>query len=299
MSSQVSSSIFDPKVLSRLSGLYLVAKTVVEGFITGLHRSMHRGFSVEFAGHREYVAGDDLRYFDWKVFGRTDRSYIKVFREETNVKTHILLDISQSMDYSSHQVSKKQYAVWLAASLSYLLISQKDAVGLILFDTEIRKMVKPGSTSTHLRQILTALENLPEGKKTSLASVLHLIAPNIKRRSLIILISDLFDEPEAVIRGLAHFRHHHHEIIVFHILDQAEVEFPFSGQFQFLDMETGEKIDVDSLSLQAGYRQAITDFLLRYQRQCSATNISYARTVTQNPFDHFLYHYLSVRAKIA
>ncbi|HOJ39294.1 MAG TPA: DUF58 domain-containing protein, partial [bacterium] len=138
-SGQQSSRLLDPKVLSKLSGLYLVAKTVVEGFISGLHRSLYRGFSVEFAGHREYVAGDDLRYLDWKVFGRTDRTYIRVFREETNVKTHLLLDISRSMEYSSGPVSKKQYAIWLAACLSYLMISQKDAVGLVVFDTDNRR----------------------------------------------------------------------------------------------------------------------------------------------------------------
>ncbi|HPP12325.1 MAG TPA: DUF58 domain-containing protein, partial [bacterium] len=280
-SGQQSSRLLDPKVLSKLSGLYLVAKTVVEGFISGLHRSLYRGFSVEFAGHREYVAGDDLRYLDWKVFGRTDRTYIRVFREETNVKTHLLLDISRSMEYSSGPVSKKQYAIWLAACLSYLMISQKDAVGLVVFDTDIRRLVKPASTTSHLHHLLSNLEHLPGGTTTSLSSVLHLIASNIKRRSLIILISDLLDEPEEVIRGLVHFRHHHHEIIVFHILDPAELEFSFTGQFQFLDMETGERLDGDGLALRAGYQKAMANFLHRYQKQCAANNISYARAITR------------------
>ncbi|MCM8769605.1 MAG: DUF58 domain-containing protein [Candidatus Omnitrophica bacterium] len=291
------SGLLDPRVMGKFSGLYLVAKTVVEGFISGLHKSLYRGFSIEFAGHREYTAGDDLRYLDWKVFGRTDRTYVRVFREETNVKTHILLDISRSMEYTSGSITKKQYGIWLAACLSYLMISQKDAVGLILLDSDIRRQIKPGSTTVHLHHLLSQLENLPLGKTTSLAAVLHRIALNIKRRSLIILISDLFDEPDKVINGLVHFRHHHHEVIVFQILDAAELDFSFSGHFQFVDMESGEKMDGDSLALSAGYRQAVQSFLRHYQRQCSANNISYARAVTETPFDYFLYQYLNLRAR--
>ncbi|HDN97886.1 MAG TPA: DUF58 domain-containing protein, partial [bacterium] len=209
--------LLDPKFLAKISNLYLVARTVVEGFISGLHRSLYKGFSVEFFEHREYSAGDDLRYLDWKVFARTDRLYLKTFREETNVKGYILLDTSASMGYRSKEISKLEYGIFLSASLSYLMISQKDAVGLITFDKDIKSFIKPMSTTFHLHTLIENLKNLKPGRETSLSDVLNKIATAIKRRSLIILISDLFDEPESVMKGLSHFKSKHHEIIVFHI----------------------------------------------------------------------------------
>ncbi len=292
-----STTSIDPKVLAKFSSLYLVAKTVVEGFITGLHKSYYKGFSVEFAEHREYTAGDDLRYLDWKVFARTDRMYIKVFREETNVKSYILLDASASMRYTSHSVSKLEYGAMLASALSYLMISQKDAVGLATFDTALRTLVKPASTSAQLHFLADRLEHTQPGGRTSLGPVLASVAPHIKRRSLIILISDLLDDPEAVMKGLARFKHHRHELIVFHLFDPAEVSFPFTGQHEFVDPETGEKIAADALTVKAGYKKAVDEFCGSFRKHCVSNDISYAHTTTDTPFDYFLYQYLTMRAK--
>ncbi len=289
--------LLDPKVLVKLSNLYLVARTVVEGFISGLHRSLYKGFSVEFFEHREYSPGDDLRYLDWKVFARTDRLYLKTFREETNVKGYILLDTSASMGYRSEEISKLEYGIFLAASLSYLMISQKDAVGLITFDKDINSFVKPMSTTLHLHNLIENLKNLKPGRETSLSDVLNKIAPTIKRRSLIILISDLFDDPQSVMKGLSHFKYKHHEIIVFHILDPSEIIFPFSGQYEFVDMETGERIVADADYIRGTYRNLLNEFLNFYKVNCSQKNISYALGRTDTPFDYFLYQYLSRRAK--
>ncbi|RKY30757.1 MAG: DUF58 domain-containing protein [Candidatus Omnitrophota bacterium] len=289
--------LLDPKFLAKISNLYLVARTVVEGFISGLHRSLYKGFSVEFFEHREYSAGDDLRYLDWKVFARTDRLYLKTFREETNVKGYILLDTSASMGYRSKEISKLEYGIFLSASLSYLMISQKDAVGLITFDKDIKSFIKPMSTTFHLHTLIENLKNLKPGRETSLSDVLNKIATAIKRRSLIILISDLFDEPESVMKGLSHFKSKHHEIIVFHILDPYEISFPFSGNYEFVDMETNEKVAVDADYIRDTYRNLFDDFLDFYRVNCSKKNISYALGKTDTPFDYFLYQYLSRRAK--
>ena len=289
--------LLDPKVLTKLSNLYLVAKTVVEGFISGLHKSLHKGFSVEFSEHREYVPGDDLRYLDWKVFGRTDRLYIKVYREETNLQSYILLDTSNSMNYKSNSLSKLEYGVFLAASLGYLMVSQKDAVGLTTFDSEIKNFIKPAATTSHLHYFIENLKNVKPGKKTSLGDVLNKIAPYIKRRSLIILISDLFDDPEKVIKGLAHFRHKHHEVIVFQILDPAEIQFPFNGDYEFVDMETGERVKTDTSYIKNTYKNVFQEFLSQYRKSCSENNISYVKAVTETPFDYFLYRYLTRRVK--
>ncbi|HNQ35519.1 MAG TPA: DUF58 domain-containing protein, partial [bacterium] len=214
--------LLDPAVLARLSNLYLVARTVVEGSLTGLHRSLHKGSSVEFAEHREYAPGDDPRYLDWRVFGRTDRLYVKTFREETNLKSLILLDASGSMAYRGRGLSKLEYAVYLAAGLSYLMVNQKDAVGLMVFDSAVRRMVKPASTSRHLHHLLEQLQVTAAAETTNLGEVLHTIAARARRRSLIILISDLLDDPERVLKGLVHFRHKYHEVLVFQVLDPVE-----------------------------------------------------------------------------
>jgi len=291
--------ILDPKTLAKLGNLSLVAKTIVEGFISGLHRSIHKGASVEFAEHRQYVHGDDPKYLDWKVYGRTDRLYVREFREETNLKSYILLDASNSMNYSSRtdSITKFTYAQYLAGCLSYLMTKQKDATGLVVFDSDIKNFVKPASTRTHFHYLVNNIENLTPGNDTNIGDVLHKIANHIKRRSLIILMSDLFDDQESVIKGLAHFRHKHHEVIVFHIIDRAEMDFPFEGFKDFIDMETNEKIPVDTASIRATYQRVFNQFTTFYQRACSERGISYAKTVTQTPFDYFLYQFLELRSR--
>lgn len=291
--------LLDPKVLIRFSNLYLVAKTVVEGFIAGLHKSPHRGFSVDFSEHREYTPGEDTRYIDWKVFGRTDRFYVKVFKEETNLKCYIILDVSASMNYKSGTVTKLEYGIQFAAILSYLMIKQKDAVGLVTFDSDIKTFINPRSTNQHLHYIIKTLENIvPGNRKTSLGTVLNNLAKNIKKRSLIILISDMFDEPAPTIRGILHFRHKHHDIVVFHILDPAELNLPFIGDCEFRDIETGERIVANILDIRSTYRKAVQEFINNIRKNCIENNVDYVRTTTDNPFDYFLYNYLEKRHSI-
>jgi len=288
-------NIFDPGTLIKFSNLPLIAKTVVEGFISGLHRSPHRGFSIEFSEHREYTPGEDLRYLDWKVFGRTDRFYIKVFKEETNLKAYILLDVSSSMNYASKSVTKLQYAIMLASILSYLMIKQKDAVGLVTFDTEIKDFIKPVSTVSHLQNIFGILEKIEPGKETSVGTVLDKIARNIKKRSLIILLSDLMDEQGSIVKGLSHFRYRHHEVIVLHLLDPAEIKLPFAGDCEFRDMESGEKVLANIDYIRETYHELMKEFLGSMRKSCAEKRIEYALAATDVGFDQFLYNYLKSR----
>lgn len=294
-----SSKILDPKILIRFGNLSLIARTIVEGFISGLHRSIHKGVSVEFAEHRQYVAGDDPKYLDWKVYGRTDRLYIREFREETNLKSYILLDASNSMNYtlSKETLTKFVYAKCLAGCLGYLMMKQNDSTGLVAFDSDIKIFIKPGSSRNHFHFLIENLENLEAGKDTNIGITLNKIANIIKRRSLIILISDLFDDQDAIIRGLAHFRHRHHEIIVFHVIDRAEIEFPFEGFRDFVDMETNETIPVDCQAIQKEYKNVFNRFVSFYQKACSERDISYVKAITQTPFDYFLYTFLQLRSQ--
>jgi len=294
-----SSKILDPKVIAKFGNLSIVAKTIVEGFISGLHRSIHKGASVEFAEHRQYVVGDDPRYLDWKVYGRTDRLYVREFREETNLKAYIILDASNSMNYSwkPDTFTKFEYAQCLAGCLSYIMMKQNDATGLIVFDSDIKRFIKPSSTRAHFHFLIENIENLIPGNDTNIGDVLHKMANHIKRRSLIILISDLFDDQDSVIRGLAHFKHKHHEVIVFHILDRAEIDFPFEKFNDFIDMETNERIPVDAPSVRSEYRNIFNQFLSFYQKACSERNISYARAITETSFDYFLYKFLELRSR--
>ncbi len=292
------SEFLDSRMFSRFSNLYLMAKSMVEGFISGLHKSIHKGYSVEFFEHRKYVPGDDLRYIDWKVFARTDRLYIKTFREETNLKSYILLDTSNSMSFSTSTLSKLQYGVYLAASLSYLMISQKDAVGLVLFDSGIRTLIKPASTKNHLYKIMETLQTITPGEKTSISKILNEMALYEKKRGLIILISDLLDSPENVMKYLSLFKHKHHDVIVFHVLDPEEISLSMEGSYQFIDMETGEKLNADALSLRKAYRQTMEEHISFYKKECAKKNISYTLAKTLTPFDKFLWTYLETRAKI-
>lgn len=287
----------DFHLFSRFSNLYLVAKNVVEGFISGLHKSPHKGSSIEFFEHRKYVPGDDIRYLDWKVFARTDRFYIKTFREETNLKSYVLLDISNSMNFTTTGLTKLQYGVYLAASLSYLMINQKDAVGLVLFDSGIKTFIKPASTRVHLYNIMEILKTIKSGEETSISKILKEIALSEKKRGLIILISDLLDEPEDVIKHLSLFKHKHHDVIVFHILDPEEISLSMEGNYQFIDMETGEKLDADAVSLRKAYRQAIEGYVSFYKKECAKKNISYTLANTLTNFDRFLWTYLEMRTK--
>ena len=287
-----------PEVVSRLKNMNLRARLVVEGFITGLHRSPYHGFSVEFSEYRQYMPGDEIRHIDWKVYGKTNRFYIKQFEEETNLKSYLLVDASGSMGYSSHGITKLEYASYLAAALSYLMIEQRDAVGLVTFDEKITKYLPPRSVKSYLPQILTELEKINCNKITDIANTFHEMAERINRRGLIVILSDLYDEPENVISGLKHFRHKKHEVIVFHILDPIEISFNFKRNALFKDMETGEKLTTQPWHIKAEYQKQVRQFIQNYKRQCRLNRIDYVSLNTLLDFDYALMEYLIKRRRI-
>jgi len=287
-----------PEVVSRLSNLNLVARLVVEGFITGLHKSPYHGFSVEFAEHRQYMPGDDIRHVDWKVYAKTHRYYVKEFEEETNLKSFLLLDASASMGYTSHNITKLQYATYLAAALSYLMLKQRDSVGLLTFDDKIRRYLPPRSVTTYLTLILQELQKTKTSSKTNIAGTFHQLAERIARRGLIIVFSDLFDDPQRVISGLKHFRHKKHEVIVFHILDPYERHFNFRQDATFRDLETGEKLSTQPWHIRGEYRALMNSFIENYKRQCRENRIDYVLMDTSENFDRALLQYLVKRKRI-
>jgi uncharacterized protein (DUF58 family) len=290
---------FRPEQVQQLASMQLVARTVVEGFVSGLHRSPHHGFSTEFSDHREYVPGDELRHLDWLALARTDRYYVKRYEQETNLRCYILLDCSGSMAYASGQMSKFEYGCYLAATLAYLMVRQQDSVGLVLFDQTIRRNLPPRSTPTHLNNLLTELERTSTGKLTNVSRTIHDIAGSIHRRALIILISDMYDDPAEVRRALQHFRHKKHEVIVFHVLDPFELDFPFTRLVSFEDMEDGEQIQIDPKQVRDAYLKEIGGFLETYRRTCSESQIEYVVADTRTPFEKMLVRYLSRRKQFA
>lgn len=287
-----------PQVVSKLANMELRARLVVEGFITGLHKSPYHGFSVEFAEHRQYMPGDEIKHIDWKIYGKTDRYYIKQYEEETNLKSYIVLDASRSMDYaSSGNIKKFEYASYLAAALSYMMIKQQDAVGLSVFDEEVTSYLPPHATKGYLRQILVELQKVQASKKTGAGKSLHNVADRIKRRGLVIIISDLFDNPDEVIAALKHFRHKKNEVLVMHILDPLERSFAFGNDAMFKDMETGEQLMTQPWQIQKAYQREMQAFLERYKRECRENYVDYVLMDTATPFDVALTEYLSKRER--
>lgn len=276
----------------------LRARLVVEGFITGQHRSPYHGFSVEFSQHRPYMPGDPLKNIDWRVFGRTDKYYVKQYEEETNLKAYILLDCSASMSYASGEVSKLQYGSYLSAALTYLLLKQRDAVGLLTFDRKINTYIPPRSIQEYLNRILTELDNLEPGGETEIGTTLHLMADRIKRRGLIILISDLFDDEETILGGLKHFRHSGHEVLIFHILDPMEKSFAFKGNLRMKDLETQEKIPLSPEHLKQDYRKQFQKWMTGIENGCRDNKIDYSLFDTSTTFDLALSLFLSKRSKM-
>jgi len=287
---------FEPQRAAKLKNINILARQAVEGFITGLHRSPHRGFSVEFSEHREYAPGDDLRHLDWVAWGRSDRYYIKQYEQETNLRAYVLLDISRSMDYTMGQgPTKFAYGCFLAACLSYLMCRQQDMVGMIAFDEEMRFHLSPGSTPAHLDRIFTRLEQIRPGRGTAMAPTFHELADTIKKRGLIVVISDLYDDQAEIVRALQHFVYKKHQIIVFHVMDQAELDFPFTKMHTFVDMETDERLQIDPRYLREPYLDEINAFTEGYRRECSQRNIEYVLTATSQPYDTMLLEYLARR----
>ncbi len=294
-----------PDAVSKLASMELRARLVVEGFITGLHKSPYHGFSVEFAEHRQYMPGDEIRRIDWRVYGKTDRFYVKQFEEETNLKSYIVLDTSASMNFASEikgskekRITKLEYASFIAASLSYLMVQQRDAVGLTCYDSAIHTTVPPHATKQHLRRVLIELERLKPGTTTNSASALHQLAERISRRGLVIILSDLFDDPVKVIAALKHFRHNHHEVLVMHVLDPMERSFAFGTDAVFKDVETGELLTTQPYHIQKAYQEAMKEFVEKYKRECRENSIDYLLLDTSVPFDTALLNYLNKRQRL-
>ena len=288
----------DPAGLARVGNMELVAKQVVEGFLTGRHRSPYHGFSVEYLDHRPYVPGDELRLLDWKIVARSDKYYVKLFEDETNLRAYILLDCSSSMDFTSGEQTKLSYGAYLAAALTYLLIRQNDAVGLLQFDTSVRSIITPKAHPSQFRRILESLDDIEAGGETDLGQVLHEAAERTKRRGLVILISDLIDNEEAIASGLGHFRHNNHEVIVFHTMDPAEIEFPYDRLTRFKDMEGAGRVVANPKSLRRRYLSRIQQFTDQVKRDCFERRISYELVNTEKPYDKFLAAYLDKRSRI-
>ena len=287
-----------PETVAMLDSMALRAKLVVEGYIIGQHQSPYHGFSVEFAEHRSYESGDEIRHIDWKLFGKTDRLYVKRYQEETNLSAHIILDTSRSMLYKSGNVSKLVYANLLVASLSYLMVGQQDAVGLVKFSNKINTFIPPKSKPSHLNLILKQLDDVKVEKDTKIESVLHKMAEKINKRGLVILISDLLDEPHDIINGIKHFRYKKQEVIVFHILDRKEFEFNFNTRTQFLDMETGEKIITEPWHIRSNYMDLIDNLKKYYKKECLEYSIDYLPIYTDENLDKSLTEYLNKRKKL-
>jgi len=312
----------NPSVVAKLSNIELKAKFVVQGFMAGLHKSPYHGFSVEFTEHRQYTQGDDLRYLDWKVLARTGRYYIKQYEEETNLKAYIILDISRSMSYVFEKgerkegkfnlfkkktgefkrrdglISKIEYSSYLAASLAYLMMIQRDAVSLITYDTKIRTFLPPRSTQSNLKRILKELSDIQPSGTTGTAESLNSIAEKIKRRGLIILISDLLDDRDKVINALKHFRYNKNEVILFQILDPSEKTFLDDGGLILVDMETGEEMFSQTDTIQAYYKDAMSKFIDMYKKECTRNNIDFELITTDTPFDIALLRYLNKRKRL-
>jgi uncharacterized protein (DUF58 family) len=290
--------VLDPQVISRLSRLDLVARLVVEGFITGLHRSPYHGFSVEFSEYRPYMPGDPLKTIDWKVLGRTDRHYVKLYEEETNLKAYLLVDASGSMKYASGGLTKSRYAVLLSAALTYLMLLQRDAVGLAVFDDAVRTYIPPRSAQQTLPVVLRELDRISCGGDTDIAAIFHAMAERIQRRGLVIVLSDLMDDPENVLRAVKHFRHKKHEVIVFHILDPGEMRLRAGRETVFVDLETGEELQTQPWRVQGSYEKSMAGWVKRIRLECRQHRIDYVPMDTSMPFADALFRYLVMRKRI-
>lgn len=292
---------FDPTELRKYAGLTLLARNVVEGFLTGVHRSPFKGFSVEFSEHRQYTPGDEIRHIDWRAYGKTDRYYIKEFEEETNLKAYLLVDASGSMAYKGKgkQPSKFQYAQYVAASLSYMMLHQLDAVGLITHDTRVRSIIPPKANPKHLLNLLRTLESTKPGGETGMAAIWNELASHyLKRRGMVIILSDFFDDLDELTKALRHLKHRNHEVILFHVLDPDELEFPFGRLTQFRNLERGDdKRMVDARRVRDEYLRNFDEFRTQLRRRAGNMHMDYHLLRTDQPVDRALGIYLSRRQR--
>ncbi len=297
MNTHAATRFIKPDVLSRISSLEVLARGVVEGFLGGLHKSPYKGSSVEFMSYRPYMPGDDPLRVDWKLFARSDRHYIKEFEAETNAAMHILVDVSQSMSYASGEISKMDYAMFLAASLSYLMIGQRDGVGLTFFDEDILERIPPKSSKSHLHTLLSRMESQDVGEKTAFGKPLHKLAEQLNKRAFVVLISDLLDDPKDLVDGLKHFRFKGHNVIVFHLQDPQEVDFDFKDLVEFEDLETGEKVLISAEEAKKHYTDNLNKFQNTLQKECGLLGVDYQPVRTDEPLDEALFTYLAARRK--
>ena len=288
----------NPAIIARLGTMELKARTVVEGFLSGLHRSPYKGFSVEFAEYRQYMPGDDLSTLDWKVYARTDRHYVKKFEEDTNVECHLLLDVSGSMAYrGSAPMSKMEYGSVLAASLAFLMHRQRDATGLMAFDDKIAFRLPASARPGHLNALLLGLERIRAGKRSDVGRPLHQLAEALLKRSLVVLISDMLDEPEPIIKGLQHLKFRGTDVIVFQLLDPNELTFPFKGSAKFKDLESDQEVVTEPASIRTSYLRELAGLTLKYDRALRGAGIDYVQLDTSQPLDFALLAYLDARSR--
>ena len=296
-STPLTSRFIDPRILAASSNLQLIARTVVEGFVAGLHRSPYHGFSLEFSEYREYTPGDDIRQVDWKIFGRSDRFYVKKFQGDTNTQIFLLLDTSRSMTFSSHEVPKIDYARYLTAALAYLAVRQGDAVGLLSFDSQIRRFTPPRTRHGHLLTLLHHLETIEPRSETQISEVLEELSRMIRKRSLVVIISDFYADTESLAKSLRFFHHRGNDVLLFHVLDPAELEMPMEGISTLKDMETGDQISFSAEHSRAAYLEEIGAHIRNLKRECRNVRIEYELMDSSKPLDQALYRYLSARAR--
>ena len=289
-------AVVDPRLLVQLEDLELIARTAVAGFLHGLHRSPYVGFSVEFASHREYLFGDDLRHLNWKLYGRNDKLYVKQYDAETNLDCHLVIDVSASMETASAGLSKRRYATMLAAAVAHLALRQRDAVGAILFADRVLTQVKPRARTAQLGEILTALVNCPGRAAASTPGVLHEVAELMPRRGLVVLISDLFYAPDQVFSGLDHLGFHGHDLLVFQILDPIEHHMPLEGQIRFHDLESGAELITHVDEVRSAYTAAVAAWFAELDEGTRTRGIDRVALTTDVPLDRALFDYLTKRA---
>lgn len=287
-----------PEVIHQVARLDLRAKFIVEGFLSGLHASPYHGFSVEFSEHRKYVPGDDLKDLDWNVYAKTGKYYVKKYRAETNMTGYLVMDLSKSMGYTYRQeLTKFEYAICLAAALGYLMVHQQDPVGLVTFDTKIRTVLPPKSKRSQIGTLLSVLANLKPTGETDIAGALTQLAALARGKCLIMLFSDLLTDPGEVVKSLYRLRHAGHEVILFHILDEAEVHFPFQGLVEFQDVESTDRLEVDAQGIRDDYLSGLHEFQDLYKKECGAANVDYVPMDTSVGFDKALLEYLVQRQR--
>jgi uncharacterized protein (DUF58 family) len=293
-----SNRFIDPQTLARIASLELIARTVVEGFISGLHRSPHLGFSVNFAEYRAYRPGDDIRKIDWKVYGRTDRFFVKEYEGETNTAIHLILDSSRSMAYASQGITKLEYGQFLAASLGYFAFKQRDAVGFISYDDDVIDYIPARGSLGHLNTVLHTIEKTQPGEKTDFVRSLVKVSERLRRRGIVVVISDLFEDPDNVMDGLRHLAFRGNDVIVFQLLDPAELRFDFQDAAQFVDMETRSEMHVIPDFIRQEYRRVLRDQVARYEKECRKDRMDFSMIDTSQPLDSALFSYLVRRQQL-